>query len=165
MHTTFALLGIETGVGAIKGFALCYESAENALLFFEHVQRYLTTSAGDKQFQVEFTSNPPNCSVIMHMTIATESASFDCTISDLNLDDVQALAENLRNYKYYFILAGHVNAQSSFVLLPPENYHIFKADMWLDGERIVSATGGRWPPQNPFKARPAMRAPHLHTNS
>lgn len=149
----FVLLSVPSEVGPITGFALMYETQGAAEKFFEHVHRYLTLGGGvSRSLIVSFTHGSPSESdskLELFIVIADEVERY-IAIEQIPVSDVDQLVRSLREYKYYFVLAGYRGTDGTFVPLPPDKYHYFKAELVVDRVPLFAAKSAKWPKANPF---------------
>lgn len=146
----FVLLGVESEVGTIKGFGLSFPTKDMAQDFFHSIHEYLISPGTDRSLTVQFTSDPCNEGTArLDLCIMTGTWVREIEVNGISQTEVQQLVDALAHFRYYFLLAGYMT-DDSFQPIPPEDYHLFKADLYKDRSRIFGAQDGRWPTMNPF---------------
>lgn len=150
-NVRFTLLGVDSEVGPICGFAFCHKNEKDAKQFYSYIHHYVTAKGGFKRLDVLFSSMPLSKKFVkldFHMT--TSEKTLKTIVSNISRDDLNNLLKSLEKYKYYFILAGYTDDNDQFEALPPAQYHIFKSDLYFDDAHIFGNKNGQWPANNPF---------------
>lgn len=133
----FRYLGIQAEKGEIAGICLCYGNAPDAYSFFNMIQMYVTASipALKIPMKVKFTQTTDDA-YDLQIKFGIEDAVRLIYIQDIDASYIERLKASLLIYQYYLVVAGYVDDDGNFQLLPVKDYHLFKSDVQIDGETL-----------------------------
>jgi len=151
----FLLMRITVDVGSITGMALAYNTEEAAHDFYSFVHKYLTAAGSvPRQFLLEFVSEAENSDQLrLDIDISFSDNRRRVSVPSIKRTDIDELVTSMSVYPFYFLIAGHMD-NYEFIPLDPKSYHLFKADIIIDGERITANNHGMRPANNPFTGNP-----------
>lgn len=142
---TFRYIAVPFEETSLGGFALWYESIEDAKADFRHFHLYITSPKNAGQsFKVSFTKDS-SVSYLLHILIEKNSNEFNVRIARIASEYVERLRDALDSFPYYFITAGYTDASGQARVLPPRDYTFFANVVFVDGERVAGKPRRRWP--------------------
>jgi len=144
-RVTFRYLAVPHEETHLGGFALWYESVQDAEADFTHFHLYFTEPpANTRAFKVSFAKDSSTTHTLT-IVLASDAMEFNVRIHGVGSEYVTRLRDSLRLFPYYFVTAGYSDIGGESRLLTPHDYTVFLSALTIDGRCVRGKQGRRWP--------------------
>ncbi len=140
---SFRYLSIPYGDAEIGGFALWYQSKNDAEISVEKFRDYLEVST-HKVIEVSFNKET-SITYRLKMRIIVDSEIRLIEITKIASEEVRKIKKSLGNFQYYIITVGYSGVDGKPCLFPFEEFIFFKQDIFIDGKLVKGRNVRRWP--------------------
>jgi hypothetical protein len=142
---SFKYLAIPQPESEIGGFALWYDTKDDAIKGFSRFHEYLDAPGYVSRYlDISFEKDHPN-SYSLKIIIAADDKIYQTEIPDIEDVYVKRLEISLTNYQYYFIAAGYTDEDGNSQLLPINDFNFFRTQVKIGDCLIEGVKKNRWP--------------------
>ena len=127
--------GIHLDNQEIPGICLCFNTRSEAEEHYAFFHKYITSPGGKKIMNIRFQVEPDS-NYRMELETYLDGDSLDVLIRGIDEEVPDKIKVGLEYSTYYAVLAGYGNSEE-FQMLPPSEYHLFKRDIFVNGENIL----------------------------
>lgn len=147
-EVTFRYIGRPTDTGEVPGICFQFQSEVKAKELFRRIHRHLTTAGPKAPIRIEIER--PNGAGSLRFLVQQDDGTFLLRVGGVEPDLLTLVERNFRAAGFYFVVAGYLQ-ESEFILLDPKEYHLFKRDLYIDGEFVVGSGAGYVPDSSFFE--------------
>lgn len=144
INVTYRHLSIPLAEGEIVGFALWYQSeneAKNSILRFH---KYLDSSGTTPKYQNISFNKDSALTHQLQILIGIDDVTYSTIIDRVDSTFVERIKNSLGEYPYFFIAAGFTK-NGEDTLLPINPYNFISSEIEIDGKLVKGTNKNKWP--------------------
>ena len=133
-----------SGDDAIEGFALWYNTEQDARIGFSKFHRYISAPGSTKRY-LDVTFKRELAAYRLEILVGIEDEIYLISINGIDVKYIEKLKKSLQSYQYFFLTAGYTDNQGNDVLLPIHEFNYFRNALRIDDKIILGNKVKRWP--------------------